>query len=441
MNSWVDYLLNQYHQIPHKVAFKEKEKDITYGDLTHHVYQYYLYLKGLKLKEGTKLIVEAKRNYHYFALFGASILAKLVFVPLEEKIPSNKLNYYLSQFDDAYYLKDFVNIDLPGINNLDKLIDPIKVSKDDIGQILFTSGSESEPKGVVSTNEFFAQEAWMPYKDISVLVMIPVNHFSGINLSLSVLKVGGTVQFLDNAFDFNGFFDAFELYGANSFFATPSILKVYLDMGEEDMAKLNIKTAFVAGEYCSRILKERFLKAFNIHLISFYGSTECGLVAINSTEDDAALGYVFKGKKVSLIDEEIVISGDVIFTNYLNEEKVTQPFHTGDLGYMKDGMYYFKGRKDSIINTGGLKINPVEATTLMCNGVKDCLCVGKKDDDFQSIAILFYVGDISELEIKQFLMNNLELYKVPKEIYKIDEFKKNTNGKKDMKYYQNWGGK
>ena len=442
-NCWLGFLRNQYYKDPNKIAFINKEEKISYGYFTKLVYKYHQYFESLNLKPGTNVMIVSKRHYRFFAVFGGCILSKLVFVPLEENVPQSKIDYYKEKLGNCYLFEDYFNIPFDENEyDLDAIIRFLVVSPDDIGQIMFTSGSSSEPKGVASTNRFTISLSG-PNEGItsatSLLITIPVNHTGGLYLTLTMLKNGGTVQYIDNAFDFNGFFDAFEKYGANSLFASPSILRTYMDLGEEDLKALNLKFCVVAGEYCPLELKNRFKKAMGIPLVSFYGSTECGLIAVNIDEQiDGCIGYPFDDKKIEIVNDEIVIYSKSLFKYYVGHEPLVQPFYTGDIGAIENGKIIIKGRKDFIINSGGLKINPIEIDTVVEKNelVKESLLVGKKDKEFGEIAVLFYVGDISEKDLLHYLRDNLEAYKVPKEIHKIEKFARTNSGKKDYKYYK-----
>ena len=443
INSWLGFLKNQYYKNPKKIAFVNGSEKITYGYFAKLVYKYHQYFESLKLTQATNVIVVSKRDYRFFAAFGGCILSKCIFVPLEENIPQSKIDYYKSKLDNYYLFDNY--LDIPFDENeydLDSVINSLELSPKDVGQILFTSGSTGEPKGVVSTNIFLTSLSGPKEgvtSDISLLICTPVNHAGGMYMTLTILKNGGTVQYLDNAFDFNGFFNAFENNGANALFATPSIIKTYLELGEEDLANLHLKLCVVTGERCDVELKNKFKKATGIPLVSFYGSTECNLMAVNIDEQqEGCIGYPFGDKRIEIIDEEIVIYSDYMFKNYVGETSHQQPFHTGDLGRIEGGKIYIEGRKDHTINSGGLKINPEEVIKVAekNKGVKEALLVGKNDKEFQKIAVLYYVGDISEKELLQFLRDNLEPYKVPKEIYKIEKIAKTYSGKKDIKYYE-----
>lgn len=443
MNSWLDFVINQCHKDKNKTAFIVDEDHISYESFLKLCYRYYLYLKNQNIKEGDNVFIITKRHYKYFALYGGCVIGKFVFVPLEEKINEARIDFYRNKLTNTHLIENFMDVELPECDlEIEEIINSLDIDKETIAQIMFTSGSQSEPKGVASNNAFLTnivgkREGYN--ENTAIVVPVPLNHYAGFHFTLCGLKAGGTVIYIKNAFDFDGFFTAFEKGYANTFFMTPSILKAYLNTGEEEFSKLPIVHGSVSGEYCPKALKDRYFELFHHRLVSYYGSSEGGFIAVDMYGDEeGCVGEIAPDKKISIINDEIAIDEGYMFSYYVGQEKMVPPFMTGDLGYVKDNKIYFKGRNDSIINSGGLKINPLEVMNAALSNlkVKDALCLGKDDPIFQKIPVLFYVGDIDEDELKNYLSNVLEQYKVPNDIRKIDEFKKTMNGKTDAKYYQ-----
>lgn len=443
MNSWIDVIINQCKKDGNKIAFLGLNYKVTYNEFLINAYKYSLFLKNNIKNNEDKVMIVSKRNAVFFEVFAATLIAGLIFVPLEEKVSETRVEYYKNKLGNVYFFNNYEEIILDDINlSVDEIINSIDIDPHAIGQILFTSGSSSEPKGVVLDNLYFTRLATPKENfndNMGILICHPVNHLGGIYLALSVLNYGGSVSYIDNAFDFDGFFTYFEKYGLNSISVTPSILKVYLSMCGEDLKTLPLRYVYVGGEYCSLKLKQEFYNLMGFNFLTFYGSTECGIIACNLDEkEDYCLGYLFDDKKAKIIDGEIVINGQYLMKRYFGMDDINGEFYTNDLGYIKDDKLYYSGRKDNIINCGGIKISPleIEQVTLKNDKIFDCLCLGKKDDEFGYIVVLFYVGDINEKDIKKYLEKHLELNKIPREINKIEEFVKNKIGKKDLKYYK-----
>ena len=126
-------------------------------------------------------------------------------------------------------------------------------------------------------------------------------------------------------------------------------------------------------------------------------------------------------------------------------ELTAQTIHDGviymtDLGYISpDGYLYLVGRRDDVINVGGLKIAPteVEDAALRFEKIAECVCIPFDSPEFGRCVKMYtvlkpgYAFDAGE--ISAFLESRLEGYKIPKYIEQTEEIPKTFNGKIDRK--------
>ena len=104
-----------------------------------------------------------------------------------------------------------------------------------------------------------------------------------------------------------------------------------------------------------------------------------------------------------------------------------------------EGYLYLVGRRDDVINIGGLKVAPteVEDIALRFDKIADCACVPYDDKAFGRVLKMFVVmkkGEIFNIEeIVSYLETKLEAYKLPKYVECISEIPKTYNGKIDRK--------
>jgi len=109
------------------------------------------------------------------------------------------------------------------------------------------------------------------------------------------------------------------------------------------------------------------------------------------------------------------------------------------LGYLKNGYLYLVGRRDDVINIGGLKIAPteVEDVALRHPMVNECVCIPYEDKlRGRSLKMLVRLHDGYELDAKEltaYLEENLEAYKIPKYFEAVSEIPRTFNGKIDRK--------
>ena len=133
---------------------------------------------------------------------------------------------------------------------------------------------------------------------------------------------------------------------------------------------------------------------------------------------------------------------------YYNEPELTASVmedgvvYTTDLGYLEDGFLYILGRKDDVINIGGLKIAPteVESIALKYPGISECICYAKTDAKGNMTICMNVVlerkVDFDQKEFRRFMENSLESFKIPKTVEIVDEIAKTYNGKIDRKAYR-----
>ena len=104
---------------------------------------------------------------------------------------------------------------------------------------------------------------------------------------------------------------------------------------------------------------------------------------------------------------------------------------------MEDGDVYLLGRKGDVINVGGNKVSPneIESVAKTFDGVEDCACIPVEDSIKGFVPKLFIETskDVDEKELSAYLASQMEPYKVPKFIVKIDAIPRTYNGKIDKK--------
>ena len=108
-------------------------------------------------------------------------------------------------------------------------------------------------------------------------------------------------------------------------------------------------------------------------------------------------------------------------------------FHTSDLAELKDGPVYLRGRLGDQINVAGRKVSPetVERALLAHPQVRECLVFGAPSRDVErtEIIVAVIVADAVEKELKQFLLQTLPAWQVPREWRFVESLSANARGK------------
>ena len=178
---------------------------------------------------------------------------------------------------------------------------------------------------------------------------------------------------------------------------------------------------------------------FKIH--NFYGASECGGIAYDSSEiprDDAScVGAPLVGVTVDLENETgLVVRGAAVGETYWPEKSPllgNGEFHSGDLVGLTNGVVYLRGRGGDQINIAGRKVSPesIERELLAHPRVRECLVFGAPDANEHRAEniVAVVVSDASESELRDFLLNRVPAWQVPREWRFVDSMPVNHRGK------------
>lgn len=471
---------------PEQIAIREGDKLYSYTQLLNKaklIAHALLADKKDLLEERICFLITP--GFDYAATQWGIWLAGGVAVPLCTLHPESELEYVIKDCKPILLIADefYKNKLYPLAKNHkieyrsihDFPISSIKESLPDIdtsraAMILYTSGTTSAPKGVVSTHsnlEFQIQslvKAWAWNQDDQILNVLPLHHVHGIiNVMSCALWSGACCHFLSK-FDAKTAFDIFIKGEVNVFMAVPTIyykLIKYFDACDDALQErisvaLNKFRLMVSGSAALPIpTLEKWQKISGHTLLERYGMTEIGMAISNPYEGERRAGHIGKALEsvsIRLVNEqglvteesvagEIQIKGPNVFKEYWKNPSATQKaftddgwFKSGDIAELNDGYYRIMGRDSiDIIKSGGYKISALEIEDRIrsFDGIEDCAVVGLNDPEWGEKIVCFYIANklISYEALKIFLKELLPPYKIPKEIFKLDHLPRNTLGK------------
>ena len=274
-----------------------------------------------------------------------------------------------------------------------------KTKASDPALIIYTSGTTGGPKGALlphrsllghipgveipheflSSSEPVTDLFWTPadWAWIGGLfdVLLPAWHF-GIPV----------VSYRSQKFDPEVTFDLISKLEIKNTFLPPTALKMMKSFNPSKTVKnLKLRTVGSGGEALGEDLLEWGKQILGVGINEFYGQTECNLTVSNCgaimPTRQGSIGKPVPGHEVRIINEngelikepgldgEIIVKSDtpVSFLKYWENDKATKQkvrdgwLYTGDFAYKdEEGYFYFKGRKDDIINTSGYRVGPSE---------------------------------------------------------------------------------
>jgi malonyl-CoA/methylmalonyl-CoA synthetase len=477
-------LFQQASQHGHKTAIKEGDKTFTYAELLQESR-----LLASTLLNGNSDMAEARvaflvnPGFNYVKTQWAIWLAGGVAVPIFLQAPLPSIQYTLEDTAAEIMIvsAEYSSMVAPLCRQLGvqmilaedkqtKVVTLPAVNVSRRAMILYTSGTTSLPKGVVTTHHNIEAQistlvkAWAWTSDDHTLCVLPLHHVHGIiNVIGCSMWTGACCEFISN-FSASEVFKIFSRQQINVFMAVPTIyFKLIahwetMNVVEQDRMKQTLSTfrLMVCGSAALPVsVLEKWQAITGHRLLERYGMTEIGMGLSNPYRGERKSGYVglpLEGVQVRLCDDEnkpingepgeIQLKGDNVFSEYWQRPKETASsftpdgwFRTGDIAEVDpDGYYKILGRKSQdIIKSGGYKISALEIEEVLRQHpqVKDASVVGLPNDEWGEIiaAALVTVDAIDERALTDWLRERLSKYKVPRRLLVVSDFPRNAMGK------------
>jgi long-chain acyl-CoA synthetase len=341
----------------------------------------------------------------------------------------------------------------------------------DLAALIYTSGSEGNPKGVMHTHQtmMFALDSLIEYLRLShderILVVLPLAFDYGLYQLLMSVQLGATLV-LEKSFAYPAqIFKVMEASDVTVFPGVPTVFSMLLTMHKRgklvfpSVTRVTNTAAAMPPEYIKQ-LRDIFPSAL-IYLM--YGQTECKRVCYLEPEQidqkPSSVGKAIPGTEVYVLDENgrpvrpgetgiLYVRGPHVMKGYWNQPELTaqvlvdadlpgeKKLNTRDWFSMdEDGDLYFQGRSDDIIKSRGEKVSPVEVENVVhgIEGVLETAVIGVSDDvlgeAIKCFVVLDKATDLTLLEIKKACSELLENYMIPKHFEIVDSLPKTATGK------------
>jgi long-chain acyl-CoA synthetase len=416
----------------------------SYRDIAALARRVALELQRRGIAKGDRVVLWGENRGEWVSAFWGCALRGVIVVPLDRGSSQDFAGAVAGQVS-ARLLVSTRGLQIAGVpqieldsltgslGRLDGRLDAVEISRNDPLEIIFTSGTTAEPKGVVISHgnvlanlepleqeiaKYLRYERWV--HPLRFLDLLPLSHVFGQFLGLFVPQsMGATVVFqeslspsevirickrervsvlitvprmleslrakLERDFEADGKPDAFR----SRFIAAEGehILRrwwKFRDVHRQFGWKF---WAFICGGAALDEATETFWSRLAFAVVQGYGLTEStSLISVNHPfrTGRRSIGKLLPGREVKLApDGEILARGENIAAGYWHGEGLTPVsgdggwFHTGDLGALDEqGNLYFKGRKTSMIVTAaGMNVYPqdLEAALRRQTGVRDCV--------------------------------------------------------------------
>lgn len=465
-------------------------------------------LSNYFIKQGysrTHIALLGENSYEWLVCFFAVVNTGNIVVPLDKELAATELSSIIAKSDSSVliYSDDYkeeaqVNTGIKQINMVDlpktikyktamcsslSFYDNIKIDSDAMCAIFYTSGTTSEPKGVMLSHKNIVSDTIATSKSVKVadssLLTLPLHHTYGFVASVTIPMLIGSSIFINSSVRYlmrDIKFSKPEYIAVVPLIAETMYKKIWesaKDSGKEKMLKslINISdTLYKIGidlrrKLFSNVIESfggnlkimvvggapidhkcvKGLTSFGIKVLVGYGITECSPVVStvrNKHYCPKSVGTVHPGVDVRIVDEEIQVRGNTVFLGYYKDPAATESvfdgewFKTGDIGEFKEGFLYITGRiKNLIILSNGKNVSPEELEYHLKSNIPEIkeIVVYSKD---RNIVAEIYADDNDMDFIKKeiFRLNkNMPVYKQIKEVcFRSTEFEKTTT--KKIKY-------
>ncbi len=462
--------------IPEKTAIIATDRTVNYRELWHMINVAAGKLLEKGLNKGERVILEAAHTVEFLVMCYAVHLAGGVHVPVENGIPKERVNEIAEEIQPQMIITGKNPLGFIGETTdslLEKETKEIPFPTEDMLQeILFTTGTTGKSKGVMVThygqmNMCISQNAVLNYSEDNVwLIPTPMNHAAALRKTHMSMVKGSVVLLMNGFTNLRLFFNNIKEYGVTSIYLPPAGVHYILTLASKELRKYDGQLDFLYSS--SAALpggdKEKLIELLpTVRKFDAYGGSEVGAVCYidyNANRDDTkCVGKANDGVDIFIVDENyevmedatadnpgiIAIRSNTVTAGYWNEPEITKRtiidgvIYMSDIGYIEDGYLYLVGRRDDVINVGGLKIAPteVEDVAMRHECVDECVCIPYDDKVFgRVVKMLVKVRAGKSLDVQAlaaYIEEKLEDYKVPKYIEEVPEILKTFNGKTDRK--------
>ena len=417
----------------------------TYADVQKRVEGFSGYLQKQELEIGSRLLLWSPSRVDWLVAYLGALYAGMVVVPLDVSSKENFLQR-IAETTEARFLittqKQYQTLKEPPVplieldalpqENFDLTRVP-SIKDEDLAELVFTSGTTGQPKGVMLSHNNIVSNALAALEVIDItandraLSILPLSHMFELTIDIAILAKGASVLYA-RTLSPDTLLKLLGSQNVSCMVLVPQALQLFLSGIEREVRRQKREGAwevlhriaaylpfglrhyffgavhqrfggkfrfFVSGgAYLSPVLGRRF-ENMGFRVIQGYGATECAPV-ISATppreHNLVSVGKPLPGIEVRIADDkEILVHGTNVALGYWKNPEATSLafqngwYHTGDLGYVDEKHdLYIKGRKKNlIVLASGLNVYPedIENILLSFPGVRDAVVIGLTEDN------------------------------------------------------------
>jgi acyl-CoA synthetase (AMP-forming)/AMP-acid ligase II len=495
-----DLLTRSAARYPERLALAEGARRLSYRDLNALANRAAHALATLGLRRGAAVALMSTNNIEFLAVYFACAKLGLVCVPINLFWRHKELGYVLSHagvvaavveselieqlrtgLDDAPALEDVIVIggsapsEIAGrrMRALSKLIEgasmeePVALVEDrDPISYLYTSGTTSAPKGVVSSHLAVYLESLGVALDTAmtandrITALMPLFHTAQLNAFVTPAIAVGAAIFIEKGFNAARLLDLIETERLTLTFALPIMYRAMLeqmDARARDVSSLRL-AVYAMAPMPTHELKAA-IERFGCEFSLMFGQTEMNPLSVyfrpeHQLSHAGAVGTPAPNAQVAIMDAggrllpqgqlgEIVYRGPQVMTEYLRDTAATAAafqhgwFHSGDCGHFDaGGILWFEDRFKDVIKTGGENVASIEVEKALYAAdpaVQETAVVGLPHDKWgeavTAVVVLKPGHNLDEAELLEKVRGHLSPFKCPKRVLFTEAMPKTATGK------------
>lgn len=445
------------------------------------------YLLALGCRPGDRVTVQVEKSPEVLALYLACIRAGLVYHPLNTAYQRSELAYFLGDAQPRLVVcsagEKALFEGLPERSGVDHVLTlnddhsgsllegaadhcdsftTVATQPDDLAALLYSSGTTGRPKGIMLSHENLASngqtlvQQWGFSAGDCLLHALPIFHVHGLFVAIHCVLLSGSRMCWLPAFDARQVMECLPqctvMMGVPTYYTR---LLGEADFNRDSCAGMRL---FISGS--APLLTDTFDAFYSRSghsIIERYGMSETGMNTSNPLHGERRAGTVgpaLPGVDVRVVDSQgtdaaveeagdLWVRGPNVFRGYWRLPDKTREsfdeegfFDTGDKASISaDGYVSIVGRSKDMIICGGLNVYPKEIEQMLddLKGVQESAIIGVPHRDFGEAVVAVIVPSaghgLREAELIAFCKARIANFKVPKQVFFVDELPRNTMGK------------
>jgi acyl-CoA synthetase (AMP-forming)/AMP-acid ligase II len=494
-----DLLVRSVARAPSRLAIVDGDRRFTYRAFNEWVNRTAHGLAALDYRRGETLGLMSTNNAEFLATYFACAKLGLICVPINLFWQHNELAYVLNHaavkgvvvesavleqlhggLTDAAGVRDVIVIgatepavadrrviafdalqtDMP-VHELEAFVE----DRDPISY-LYTSGTTSAPKGVVSSHLAIYLESLgvaldtRMTADDRVTALMPLFHTAQLNVIATPAVAVGAAIFIQRGFDADRLLNLIESERLTLTFALPMMYRAmveHLDRRSYDVTSLRLAIYAMAPMPTHELRKA--IETLGCEFSLMFGQTEMNPLAVyfrpeHQLSHPGAVGTPSANVQVAIMDEadrslpvgqsgEIVYRSPQVMSGYLHDPRATDVafangwFHSGDCGHFDvDGILWFEDRFKDVIKSGGENVASIEVEKALYaadSSVQEAAVVGLPHDRWgeavTAVVVLKTGQTIDEKTLMAKVRTHLSPFKCPKRIIFAETMPKTATGK------------